>query len=406
VTSAAEAGLPSQRGAAIYGTNFCCPFLPMKKTVLDQIPEHIRALAGYVPGKSMRRAQKESGMRMIKLASNENPFGPSPMAIEAIRAAAAEVNLYPDNDAVELRAVLAARHQLSPEQVFLADGSLGILDVLARTLLAPGTNCVSSERSFISYPLVTRTTGACYIQAPMRNDSYDLDAIAAAVNEQTRVVVLANPNNPTGTMFDADQTEAFLRRVPESVLVVLDEAYSDFAEYFARQRGQVYSRSFDYVRDHRPNVLVLRTFSKAHGLAGIRLGYACGDPELLRYFAKVRNSFSVSVPAEAAGLAALRDEAHIRKTVENNAAGASWLMERFTELGIRAIPTSANFIYFNVEDDGNDFARRMQAEGVIVRSLVPWGIPDAIRVSIGTPEENETFIRALKKVMSAAVSSK
>ncbi len=376
----------------------------MKKTVLDQIPEHIRALGGYVPGKPMRQAQQESGVRMIKLASNENPFGPSPLAIEAIRTAAAEVNLYPDNDASELRVALAARHQILPEQVFIADGSLGILDVLARTLLVPGTNCVSSERTFISYPLVTRTTGASYVPVPMHNDAYDVDAIAAAVNEQTRVVVLANPNNPTGTMFDADATEAFLRRIPGSVLVVLDEAYSDFAEYFARQRGIIYSRSFDYVRSDKKNVLVLRTFSKAHGLAGIRLGYACGDPELLRYFGKVRNSFSVSVVAEAAGLAAIRDEAHIQKTVENNAAGASWLMERFAELGIRAVPTSANFIYFEIDDDGNAFAKRMQSEGVIVRSLAPWGIPNAIRVSIGTPEENEMFVRALKKAVSVAIS--
>jgi histidinol-phosphate aminotransferase len=376
----------------------------MKKTVLDQIPEHIRALAGYVPGKPMRQAQRESGIRMIKMASNENPFGPSPLAIEAIRSAAAEVNLYPDNDASELRAALAARHQLLPEQIFIADGSLGILDVLARTLLVPGTNCISSERTFISYPLVTRTIGATYLAAPMRNDAYDLDAIAAAVNEQTRVVILANPNNPTGTMFDADATEAFLRGIPESVLVVLDEAYSDFAEHFARQRGVVYSRSFDYVRSGRPNVLVLRTFSKAHGLAGIRLGYACGDPALLGYFGKVRNSFSVSVVAEAAGLAAIRDVEHIRKTVENNTAGADWLMERFAELGIRAVPTSANFIYFEIDEDGSAFAKRMQAEGVIVRSLAPWGIPNAIRVSIGTPEDNEMFVRALKKVVGAAVS--
>lgn len=376
----------------------------MKKTVLDLIPEHIRALAGYVPGKAMRRAQQESGVPMIKLASNENPFGPSPLALEAIRAAAADVNLYPDNDASELRAALAARHQLTTEQVFIADGSLGILDVLARTLLGPGTNCVSSERSFISYPLVTRTTGARFIQVPMRNDAYDLDAIAAAVDEQTRVVILANPNNPTGTMFDADATEAFLRRVPEHVLVVLDEAYSDFAEYFARQRGVIYSRSFEYVRAGLQNILVLRTFSKAHGLAGIRLGYACGYPELLRYFAKVRNSFSISVVAEAAGLAAIRDESHIRKTVENNAAGASWLMERFAEMGIRAVPTRANFIYFSIDEDGDAFAKRMQAEGVIVRSLVPWGIPNAIRVSIGTPDQNETFVRALKKVVRQAVT--
>ena len=378
----------------------------MKKVVLDQIPEHIRALVGYVPGKPMRQAQRESGKTMIKLASNENPFGPSPLALEAIRTAAAEVNLYPDNDASELRQALAARHKLAEEQIFIADGSLGILDVLARTLLVPGTNCISSERSFISYPLVTRTIGAQFVEVPMRQDTYDLDAIAAAINEQTRVVILANPNNPTGTMFDADTTEAFLGHVPESVLVVLDEAYSDFAEYFARQRNITYSRSFEYVRAGRQNVLVLRTFSKAHGLAGIRLGYACGDPELLRTFARVRNSFSVSVVAEAAGLAAIRDENHIRKTVENNAAGAQWLMERFAEIGVRAVPTSANFIYFTLDEDAGTFAGRMQAEGVIVRSLVPWGIANAIRVSIGTPEENEAFVRALKKVKQPlAISS-
>src|SRR5882672_11810545 len=234
----------------------------MNKTVLDQIPEHIRALAGYVPGKPLRQAQLESDVAMIKMASNENPFGPSPMALEAIRAAAAEVHLYPDNDASELRMALTARHQLAEEQIFIADGSLGILDVVARTLLVPGTNCISSERSFISYPLITKSIGARFIEVPMRDDAYDLDAIAEAIDEQTRVVILANPNNPTGTMFDADATETFLARVPESVLVILDEAYSDFAEHFAPQRDITYSRSFDYVRANRPNVLVLRTFSK------------------------------------------------------------------------------------------------------------------------------------------------
>lgn len=376
----------------------------MTKTVLDQIPEHIRELAGYVPGKPLRQAQLESKVTMIKLASNENPFGPSPLALEAIRKAAADVNLYPDNDATELRQALAARHQLSEDQLFIADGSLGILDVIARTLLVPGTNCISSERSFISYPVITRSIGARYVEIPMKNDAFDLNGIASAIDEQTRVVILANPNNPTGTMFDADATEAFLKRVPESVLVILDEAYSDFAEYFARQRGITYSRSFDYVRAGRMNVLVLRTFSKAHGLAGVRLGYGCGNPELLRYFARVRNSFSVSVVAEAAGLAAIRDMDHIRKTVENNAVGAAWLLERFKELGIEAVPTSANFIYFSVDEDAGAFSKRMQSEGVIVRSLVPWGAPRAVRVSIGTPEQNETFFRALKKVVRQTVT--
>jgi histidinol-phosphate aminotransferase len=376
----------------------------MKQTVVDLIPEHIRSLTGYIPGKPMRQAQRESGKAMIKLASNENPFGPSPLALEAMRAAVAEANLYPDNDATELRLALAENHGLQPEQIFMADGSLGVLDVMARTLLTPGTNCISSEQSFISYPLVTRTTGAHFIQVPARNAAYDLAAIAAAVNGQTRAVILANPNNPTGTMFDAEETEDFLQRIPDHVLVVLDEAYSDFAEHFARERGITYSRSFDYVRSGRQNVLVLRTFSKAYGLAGIRLGYACGNPELLRYFARVRNSFSISVVAEAAGLAAIRDEDHVRRTVENNTAGAAWLTKRFAELGVHAVPTSANFIYFQVDEDANAFAMRMQSEGVIVRSLSPWGIPNGIRVSIGTPEQNETFFRALKKVVSQTVT--
>lgn len=373
----------------------------MKKTILDLIPPHIRSLVGYVPGKALRQAQRESGVIMIKLASNENPFGPSPRAVEAIRAAAREVNLYPDNDASELRVELATRHQIAPEQIFLADGSLGLLDILSRTLLGPGLNCITSERSFISYPIVTQAAGGTLITPPLKNDTYDLDAIAAAINENTRVVILANPNNPTGTMFDADATDKFLSRVPDHVLVVLDEAYCDFATHFAAERGITYSRSMEYVRAGRRNVIVLRTFSKAHGLAGIRLGYGCGDPELFQYFGRVRNSFSVSVIAQAAGLAAIRDEGHIRRTVENNYEGAKWLMPQFAELGLRAVPTSANFIYFEVDEDANAFANRMQTEGVIVRSLVPWGIANGIRVTIGTPEQNELFIRALRNICQA-----
>src|SRR5262249_5167252 len=247
----------------------------MKKSLFDLIPQHIQTLAGYVPGKAIKRAHRESGRAMIKLASNENPFGPSPLATEAIRAAAGEVNLYPDIDASELRLELAALHQLAPEQILLADGSLGLLDILARTLLAPGLNCVTSERTFISYPIVTHAAGAELVSTPMRQHTYDLDAIAAAINENTRVVMLANPNNPTGTMFDADATERFLSRVPDHVLVVLDEAYYDFATYFAVQRGIIYTRSLEHVRAGRENLIVLRTFSKAHGLAGLRLGYGC-----------------------------------------------------------------------------------------------------------------------------------
>lgn len=337
---------------------------------------------------------------MIKMASNENPFGPSPLALEAMRAAASEANLYPDMDATELCLALAARHNLNSEQVFVADGSTPLLHILAAIFLRPGLNCISSDRSFIIYPIAVGAAGGQYITIPMRKDTYDLDAIASAITDATRLVVLANPNNPTGTMFDAEATEAFLRRVPDHVLVVLDEAYSDFAGHFSAARGIPWSRSFDYVRAGRVNVVVLRTFSKVYGLAGVRLGYACGHPELLKHLARVRSSFSISALAEAAGLAAIKDRDHVRRTLENNAAGAAWLMERFREIEIRAIPTSANFIYFETEGNANLVSQRMQDDGVIVRSLVPWGIPNGIRVTIGTPDQNETFMQVLKKVLS------
>lgn len=372
--------------------------------LLDLIPDHIKALSAYIPGKAIKQAQRESGIAMIKLASNENPFGPSPLAMEAIRRTAGEVNLYPDNDTTELRWALAELHGLPAQNFFVADGSLGILDIIARTLLLPGLNCVSSERSFISYPIVTRMAGGEYVTTATRHNGYDLDAIATSINDDTRVVLLANPNNPTGTVFDADALDEFLTQVPEQVLVVLDEAYHDFASYFAAQRGITYSRSLDLVRSGRLNLVVLRTFSKAHGLAGLRVGYACGQPELLQYFARLRNAFSVSAIAEAAAVAALGDHSHIRKTVENNAVGAAWLTERLQEAGVNVPLTNGNFIYLEMDEDANAFSQRMQAEGVIVRSLVPWGIPNGIRVTIGRPEENEAFVRAFKKVGRQAVT--
>jgi len=375
------------------------------KTVLDMISEHIRSLGAYVPGKTIRKAQRESGITMLKLASNEIPLGPSPLAVEAMQTAAADVNLYADNDATELRTQLASRHDLLPEQIFIADGSNALLDIICRTLLAPGLNCISSERSFISYPLFTRAAYGTYAAVPTIDDGYDLDAIAAVINDDTRIVVLANPNNPTGTMFDADATEAFLRKMPEHVLVVFDEAYYEYGQYFAALGGVTYSRSLDYVRSgRRLNVVVLRTFSKIYGLAGVRLGYACGYPELLQYFARLRTAFSVSAISEAAGLGAIRDDEHIRKTLANNAVGAAWLLKRFSEMGVRAVSPNTNFVYFETEENAEALAQRMQAEGILVRSLVPWGIPNGVRVTIGTPEQNERFLDTLKRTIHQSVA--
>lgn len=363
------------------------------------VPEHIRGLKGYTPGKPLKQAEAESGIQCTKMASNENPFGPSPLAIAAMHAAAPLVHLYPDNDATELRNLIAERNGIAPEQVLITGGSTQFINIIVHSLLAPGLNAVTSERSFIVYPIATQAAGGTLRQVPMCGDTFDLDAVAAAIDRDTRVVFIANPNNPTGTLLDPRAIDRFLDRVPSHVLVVVDEAYYEFAQHFAGLRGIEYSHAIDYVRQER-NVVVLRTFSKAQGLAGLRVGYGFGPAELLQYFARERTAFSISTLAEAAAIAALSDEDHIRKTVEKNAAGAAWLTRKISELGLRVVPTWANFLYVDIGEDAAAVAQWIQDEGVIVRPLTgAWGAPRAIRVSVGTPEQNERFMATLRKVM-------
>ena len=361
------------------------------------VPEHVRSLGGYTPGKSLRQAQRESRVNCIKMASNENPFGPSPKAIAAMQAVLRETNFYPDNDVSELRQRLADLHKVQPEQIVPTAGSTALLGIMGRTLLSPGLNAITSERSFIVYPIATQAAGGKLILIPMKNDGYDLDAIAAAIDSNTRIIYFSNPNNPTGTIVPAPEVDRFLDKVPGHVVVILDEAYSDFAEYFAGQRGVEYSHSLDYVKQGR-KVVVLRTFSKAHGLAGVRVGYGIGPAELMSYFARMRTTFSVSTVAQAAALAALDDGAHTRKALANNAEQAAVLVHGLSEIGYRAVPTWANFVYCDIGDDAAAVAKRLQEEGVIIRPLGPWGAPTAIRITIGTPEQNEFFLKALKRV--------
>jgi histidinol-phosphate aminotransferase len=362
------------------------------------VPEHIRRLGGYTPGKSLRQAQQESRVKCIKMASNENPFGPSPKAIAAMQVVLGESNFYPDNDATDLRHRLADLHKVQPEQIVPTAGSTALLGIIARTLLSPGLNAITSERSFIVYPIATRAAGGTLIEVPTLNDGFDLEAIASAINSDTRIIYLANPNNPTGTLVSARDVDRFVERVPSHVVVILDEAYCDFAQYFAAERGVDYSHGLDYIRQGR-KVVVLRTFSKAHGLAGVRIGYGIGPAELMPYFARMRTTFSVSTVAQAAALAALDDEAHTHKALANNAEQARLLTEGISELGYRVVPTWANFLYCEIGDDAAAVAKRLQQDGVIVRPLVPWGAPTAIRVTIGTGEQNQFFLKTFKRVM-------
>lgn len=338
---------------------------------------------------------------LIKLDSNENPFGPSPRALEVIRAALASASCYPDDDCTELRQKLAAHHELPYEQVLVTAGSTALLGLLCQTMLAPGLNAVTSVRSFIVYSMAVHVSGARLIEVPMLGEGIDLEAVLKAINPETRLVFLANPNNPTGTMLEASALDKFLAQVPGHVVVVLDEAYFEFAEHFAAQHRIEYTRSLAYVRQGA-GVIVLRTFSKAHGLAGLRVGYGLGPAELLDYCARMRNTFSVSSLAGAAAVAALDDKTHLGRVVSSNAAQAHFLQKALTEIGYRVPPTAANFVYCDVGEAASGIAGRLREEGISVRPLGAWGAPNSIRVTIGTPEQNQFFLNAVHKISGAA----
>ncbi|MFZ0806002.1 MAG: histidinol-phosphate transaminase, partial [Candidatus Sulfotelmatobacter sp.] len=272
-----------------------------------------------------------------------------------------------------------------------------LLGLLCQTMLAHGLNAVTSERSFVVYAMAVHASGARLIEAPMRDDTFDLSAILNAINEDTRIVFLANPNNPTGTMVAASELNNFMAEVPSHVVVVLDEAYYEYAHYFAAHRSTEFSNSLEYLRQGA-SVVVLRTFSKAHGLAGLRVGYGIGPAELLGYCSRMRNTFSVSSLAQTAALAALEDPHHIERTIAANAAQAQIVGVGLSELGYRVVPTWANFLYCDVGDDAAGVAERLRHEGVSVRPLGVWGAPNCIRVSIGTPDQNDFLLSAMRKI--------
>jgi histidinol-phosphate aminotransferase len=365
----------------------------------DLVSKPVREMGDYLP--PTPAPLLDSQPRLIRLDSNENPFGPSPRSLEAMRIAMASVNSYPEDDCTELRNKLAAHHGVPTEQVLVTAGSTALLALLCQTLLGPGLNAVTSERSFIVYGMAVHATGAQFIEVPMRDDAFDLTAILEAINEHTRLVFLANPNNPTGTLHDAGAIDRFIAEVPGHVVVVLDEAYYEYAAHFAERRRVEYSRSLDYVRRGWA-VVVLRTFSKVHGLAGLRAGYGLGPADLLSYCARMRNTFSVSSLAQVAAMAALDDKAHIERTVFNNAEEAQIVGVSLSELGYRVVPTWANFLYCDLGEDAAGVSERLRREGISVRPLGAWGAPTCMRVSIGTAAQNAVFLDAMQRIVGKA----
>jgi histidinol-phosphate aminotransferase len=359
-------------------------------------PAHVRKIAPYVPGKPIGETARELGIpeeAILKMASNENPLGPSPRAVAAIRGALGALHYYPDGSGFELKAALSAKLGVRPENIVLGNGSNDVLELVARAFLTPADSAVYSRHGFMVYPLAIQAIGAKHLEVPARDYGTDLDAMAAAVREDTKMVFVANPNNPTGTFNAWDAVRALLERVPPRVLVVLDEAYGEYLPDALQSPTAQWLGRF-------PNLVVSRTLSKAYGLAGLRVGFGLAHPEVADVMNRVRQPFNVNHLAMVAACAALGDLDFIARTREVNARGLERLAAGFERLGLEYIAPHGNFITVRVGDAERVY-KALLAEGVIVRPIAGYGMPEHLRVTVGLPEHNERFLAALERALAA-----
>jgi histidinol-phosphate aminotransferase len=364
----------------------------------DLVLPAVAALHPYEPGKPIEEVQRELGIgEPAKLASNENPVGPSPKAVAAIRAALGDLHRYPDGSSWTLRHKIAAKHRVSPDQIFMGSGSCEILNLLVYLFLRPGLNAVIADHSFVIYQLAIAASGGTAKVIPLRPDYvFDLDAMASAIDDNTRLVFLGNPNNPTGTIYRKAQWHRFLERVPERVVIVADEAYFEFV------RDPEYP---DSIKDHdgRRMLVTLRTFSKIFGLAGLRVGYSVAREDITRLLNNVRQPFNITSLGLLAVEAGMDDHEHVRRTLEVNASGMAYLEGEFRRLGLPFLPSQANFILVEV-GEGRTVYEKLLQQGVIVRPMNGYGLPRHVRVSVGLKEENHRMVAALERALKSQAS--
>lgn len=356
------------------------------------VPPYIESLRPYVAGRNAEQVKREYGLdRVIKLASNENPLGPSPRAVEAMRGALSGLNLYPTGG-LELRRVLAREFDLKVENVIAGGGSEGIMSNIIRAFLCDDDEVLTTDSAFIGFQVLAKSRGVKYCTVPYRDWHYDLPALAAAITDRTKIIYLANPNNPTGTIFTRQEFDDFYHHVPERVLIILDEAYFEYAKDNPR-----YPDSMHYRYD---NVITLRTFSKIYGLAGIRIGYGFAHEDLVANLLKVKLPFEPSTVAEAAGIAALADREFVHRSLELNARGLRFLTAALNELDFDVVPSEANFVMapLHSAEAALELTEQMMRRGVIIRPLTAFGLPHCVRISTGTDEENEACVAALRHV--------
>ena len=365
----------------------------MTRPLEDLASPYLRGLIPYAPGKPIEEVERELGIRdSVKVASNENPLGPAPRALAALREAVAGVHRYPDGGGHRLRHALAAHWGVSPDEIVLGNGSNELLELVGRTFLMPGDEALYAAQSFVVYDMVAQMTGATKVVVPLKNLAHDLEAMRRAVTPRTKIVFLGNPNNPTGTAVPPGALEAFLESLPADVVAVVDEAYYEFLPPGLRPEA------VRFVRAGR-RVLVLRTFSKIYGLAGLRIGYGIGPADLVGLLNRLRAPFNTSSLAQAAAAAALQDAEHVARTQALTEAGRAYLTAQCQALGLAVVPSVANFLLVDVGRPGPATTDALLRHGVIVRPMGGYGFPTHLRISVGTAQENERCIAALRAVL-------
>src|SRR4029079_6057816 len=355
--------------------------------------EHILGIAPYEPGKPVEEVQRDLGIHYaLRLPSNENRLAPSDRVQRAITEALVNLNRYPDGSGFYLRQALARKHDVSADPIVLGNGSNELIELLVRTFLRPGDEAVVPHLSYVVYPMIVQAAGGIRVMVMLKDYRLDLEAMARAITPMTKIVFVANPNNPTATMVTADEVEAFMARVPERTIVIFDEAYIEFA------MGPDFPDALGYVAQGR-KVVVLRTFSKAASLAGLRVGYGVTEAAAIALMNRIRQPFNVNSLAQAAALAALDDDSHTLECVRMIEAGRHYLYDEFNALGVKYVPSRANFILVDVGRSASDIYQRLLKDGVIVRPLTPFGMESALRVTVGTPQENRRLVKALRTVL-------
>ena len=366
--------------------------LTMRKLNIP-VSENIKSLVPYPPGKPIEELERELGITgSIKLASNENPLGPSPKAVEAVSKALAGLHRYPDGSCYYLKEKLSAILAVPHEMITFGNGSNEIIELLVRAYLKPGDEAIMGNPSFAVYPIAVKAVGGVAVEVPLKDMKHDLKTMASKITGKTRIIFIANPNNPTGTMVSGEEFREFMKSVPEGVIVCMDEAYYEFVT------ATDFPDTLSYVKEGAP-VLVLRTFSKIYGLAGLRVGYGVANAGIMDYMNRVRQPFNVNSLAQIAAMAALEDTAHIERTRQNNAEGLKFLLGELRANGFECVDTQANFFLVKV-GDGRGVYDALLRKGVIVRPMASYNLPEYIRITVGLPEENRRFLESFKAVVS------